>query len=177
MVGQHVDDDVDPGAVEAPRLEREPLDPEMAARVAVDAEHGGMSGPPMAPPERDAGAVDREGGLGEDRHERALEPQPDEVAVHEPPEAPFRRAQRSRRREEGARVVDEAPIGIELAGARQPFTKLRARRRRKALPAEVAVEDEPIEPCTRAEEQGLESRDGRQGRKGGVGTHGHGGLL
>src|SRR5712691_13391147 len=74
VVGQHVDDDVDPGAVEAPRLEREPLDPEMAARVAVDAEHGAMSGPPMAPPERDAGVVDREGGLGEDRHERALEP-------------------------------------------------------------------------------------------------------
>ena len=143
----------------------------MAARVAVDAEHGRMSRPAMAPPERHAGPVDRQRGLGEDRHEGALVSQADEIAVHESPDPALLDAKRSRRREERAGFVDESGVGVELARAGQSLAQARPRGRLEWLPAEVALEDEAVQPGPRPEQERLEAGDGGQSR-----AHGGHGL-
>jgi hypothetical protein len=135
VVRQHVEDDVDARPVEAADVEGERLEPEVPARVAVDADHHRMPRRPVPPPARDpdlcarrhVGAVAR---LREDRDEVARIAEGEHLTVAERRTAADVRAERRRLGVEGRRVRNEARIGVERASAGETLAQRRAVTRR-----------------------------------------------
>src|SRR5262249_14442418 len=134
---QRAEDDVEAGPVESARAERKRVDAWIAARIAVEAEHGRPPAIAVTPPARPDDPVLRErreilARRGEHRRERARERDVDARAAGQVAESPLVDGPgRLRRGEERLRIRQEDGVTVEGVRTLEVLAQERVRQRRR----------------------------------------------